>query len=266
MIDLHENKVKILYYPNKIENKTVYTKDGIIENIDIIVCATGYKKQFPFLDDKITNDEYIKKIIPKNTSNIAFIGYARPTMGSIASIAEMQSWWVEKYFSNTLTYRVRKPIFRVKDPLNLENKNINTVVIGCFYLKDLAKDMHLEPNMLYLFFTDFQLFKKIYTGSCHPMIYRIHGDKYYPESKKILMDTFVDFDSGRTNMEKGYFGTFVLLHILFILFICITSYLFTYIIFLIQKYRKIRNIKYKNYSKFTYIMIVGLIIYFYFLL
>jgi hypothetical protein len=265
LLDIYENKVNIIYYPYKIENRTIYTKEIKIENVDIIVCASGYKKTFPFLDDKIINDVFIKKMIPKNTSNIAFIGYARPTMGSIASIAEMQSWWVESYFSNNLKYNIRYPVFRFKDTLNLKNDHIDTMVIGCYYLKDLAKDMQIEPNMLYLFLFDFELFKKIYTGSCHPMIYRINGDKYYPESRKILLDTFIDFDKERTILEKIYFWTFTGLHIIFILIIFIISYFFTYIIFLIQKYRKIKNVKFKNYSIFTYIATFLSIVYFYFM-
>lgn len=254
MLDIYENKVKLLYYPDKIENKNIYTKDGIIENVDIIVCATGYKKHFPFLDSQIIEDEFIKKMIPKNTSNIAFIGYARPTMGSIASIAEMQSWWIESYFSNKLSYKIRTPFFRFKDVLNLENDHINTIVIGCFYLKDLAKDMKLEPNMIKLFFTDFELFKKIYTGSCHPMIYRIHGDKYYPEARQILINTFVDFDNDRSTVEKGYFGMFIIYHIIFILSIYFIS---SFIIFLIQRNNKIK------YDESKYIITLGLIMYFY---
>lgn len=263
MLDIYDNKVKLLFYPDKIKNKTVYTKDGIIENIDIIVCATGYKKHFPFLDARIMHDDFIKKMIPKNTSNIAFIGYARPTMGSIASIAEMQSWWIESYFANKLSYSIRTPVFRFKDVLNLENEHINSLMIGCYYLKDLAKDMRLEPNMVYLFFTDFELFKKIYTGSCHPMIYRIHGDKYYPESRNILMNTFIDFDNDRSSEEKKYFALFILFHLIFVLFLFVLSFLFTYILFLIQKYRNMKNIKYSNYLVFSYLITTGLILYFY---
>lgn len=261
VFDLHDNKVKIIYYPNKIENKTVYTKDEIVQ-IDIIVCATGYKKTFPFLDDTIVNDEFIKKMIPKNTSNIAFIGFARPTMGSIASIAEMQSWWVESYFYNHLQYTIRKPWFRFKDTLQLTNEHINTIVIGCYYLKDLAKDMNIEPNMVYLFFTDFALFKTIYTGSCHPMIYRIQGDKYYSGARETLMNTFVDFKE-RNNNERLYFVMFVGFHILFILFLFLISYFITNMVYIMIKYSK-RRFQYKNISWLPYLLGFFLVFIFYY--
>ena len=42
MIDLHDNKANIIYYPEKIEGRTIYTKNETIDNIDIIICATGF--------------------------------------------------------------------------------------------------------------------------------------------------------------------------------------------------------------------------------
>lgn len=246
MIDIRNEKVKILYYPDKIENNIIYTKDKNIDDIDIIICSTGYKKHIPFLNDNITNDEFIKKIIPKNTSNIAFIGFARPTMGSIAMVAEMQSWWVESFFNNNLSYSIRKPLFRQKDVLNLYNNNIDSVVIGCYYLKDLAKDMNIEPNMLYLLFTDFELFLKIYFGSCHPMIYRISGYKTHNDARNILMNTFVHFDDSN-NYTKWYIFMFIILHVMFILFLFMVAKLFL-------------GTKYQN---FLYPFLILLLLFFY---
>lgn len=147
-------------------------------------------------------------------------------MGSIAAIAEMQSWWVQDYFNHTLKYKIRKPVFRNIDPLNLSNDNIDTLVIGCYYLKDLAKDMNLLPNMFRLFFTDFQLFQTIYTNSCHPMIYRISGKKAFPKARNILIDTFPKFGD-RDTTSKLY----IFYHILFILSCFAISYLLYFIIY-----------------------------------
>ena len=224
LLDIYEKKATVVYYPDRIEGTTVYTKEKTLEHIDIIVCATGYKKQFPFLEEDVWKGPMIKKMIPENYKNIAFIGYARPTMGSIASVAEMQGWWIQKYFTDeSFRYTVRTPLFRSLDPLNLANEHINTVVIGCYYLKDLAKDLALEPNMLYLLLTDSELFWRIYTGSCHPMMYRIHGHKSYEGSRAVLMDTYVSNDN-KKNQEWKYLGFFVLLHALFISFLVLCGW------------------------------------------
>ena len=126
LLDMYENKVKIVYYPTKIKNKSIETKE-LNFDVDIIICSTGYKKYFPFLDESIYNREFIKKMIPKNKNNIAFIGFARPTMGSIATIAEVQSWWVKSYFQG-LSYKIRKPFFKYYDLLDLSNNNINIMI------------------------------------------------------------------------------------------------------------------------------------------
>lgn len=241
ILDIHEKKVSIVFYPDKIEGKTVYTKEKTIENVDIIVCATGFKKQFSFLEDDVWKGEHIKKMVPTKYTNIAFIGYARPTMGSIAAIAEMQSWWIEKYFfDETFSYKNRKTWFRTIDPLNLENDHINTLVIGCYYLKDLSKDLNIEPKLLYLLFTDFELFLRIYRGTCHPMMYRIHGYKSNDNSRQILMDTYIETEK----QSLFYFLFFVVLHLLFIAFLTLVAFLLSYAVYVSQSFKKM--VKYKQ--------------------
>lgn len=261
LLDMYEDKVEVVYYPDKIAGKTIYTKEKIIENVDVIVCASGYKKSFPFLEERVYKGEFIKKIIPKNTSNIAFIGFARPTMGSIAAVAEMQSWWTQLYFEEKLSYQIRKPFFRNYDVLNLKNSNIDTIVIGCYYIKDLAKDMNIEPNMLYLFFHDFKLFTTIYTGSCHPMIYRIHGDKSYPGSNNTLINTFPKFDDLNV-IGKLYILMFLGYHIAFIILCVILSYAITYGIFIISKL-KYKNLRFENIKILFYFISFFIIFIFY---
>ena len=56
----------------------------------------------------------------------------------------------------------------------------------------MVRDLHIQPNMFYLLLTDFELFMRIYTGSCHPMMYRIHGYKSYDGSRQVLLDTYIE--------------------------------------------------------------------------
>ena len=242
LLDIYDKKVEVVYYPDRIEGNTVYTREKDIQ-VDIIVCATGYKKYFPFLQEDVWKGEMIKKMVPVKYKNIAFIGYARPTMGSIAAVAEMQGWWIERYFNSpSFHYRIRTPLFRNIDPLNLSNEHINTVVIGCFYLKDLAKDLHIEPNMAYLLLTDPQLFYKIFTGSCHPMMYRIHGYKSYDNARHVLMDTYIS-DDKKQLFEYQYLGFHLLLHLVFIAVLVLIAFLVSYSIY----FKQFKNyLKYKN--------------------
>jgi hypothetical protein len=248
LLDIYDEKVDVVFYPDRIEGTTVYTKEKDIQ-VDIIVCATGYQKYFPFLEDDIWKGEMIKKMVPVKYKNIAFIGYARPTMGSIAAVAEMQGWWIERYFNNpSFHYRIRTPLFRNIDPLNLSNEHINTVVIGCFYLKDLAKDLHIEPNMFYLLLTDPQLFYKILTGSCHPMMYRIHGYKTYDNARNVLMDTYIS-DDKKHLFEYKYLGFHLLLHLAFIAVLVLVAFIVSYSIYFKE---------FKNYLKYKHTIFLSL--------
>jgi len=221
LLDIYENKVNIVYYPTNIQNKIIETKE-LNFDADIIVCSTGYKKYFPFLDETIYNGEFIKKMIPKNTNNIAFIGFARPTMGSIAQIAEVQSWWVKSYFEG-MNYKIRKPFFRYYDLLDLSNNNINSLVNGCYYMKDLAKDLNIEPNMLKLFFTDFTLYKNLCFGSCYSMIYRINGKMSYPGSREMFLNN-IPPNNTPSNFYT-YKTIFLYLHIIYIIFLIILCWI-----------------------------------------
>lgn len=262
LIDIHDDKVNIVFYPYKIYQQTVYTKEQIINNVDIIVCATGFKKYFPFLDDDVWKGEMIKKMVPVKYSNIAFVGFARPTMGSIASIAEMQSWWLEKYFyDKSFSYKIRKPWFKPMDPLDLKNGHINTLVIGCYYLKDIAKDVNIEPNMFYLLFTDFELFLRIYTGSCHPIMYRIHGCKKFNNSRQILLDTYV-----HTNEKNFYEWRYICLHLayhlVFIVFLIFISFILSYFVYLSKKIKKLIKYKQLIFIIISIILILGVYTFF----
>ena len=255
ILDIYDKKVDIVFYPEKIEGKTVYTKEKTLDQIDIIVCATGFKKHFPFLEDDVWKGEFIKKMVPKKYNNIAFIGYARPTMGSIAAIAEMQGWWLDKYFFDpSFSYRIRKPVFRSIDPLDLKNEHINTVVIGCYYLKDLAKDLYIEPNMFYLLITDFELFLRIYTGSCHPMMYRIHGYKSYDGARQVLLDTYIDVKE-RKILEWKYLTFHLAMHVLFIAFLVLISFILSYGVYLSKKFRAFVKYKTRIFIGFSILLI-----------
>lgn len=228
-----------MYYPTKIKNNTIETKDLNFE-ADIIICSTGYKKYFPFLDESIYNSEFIKKMIPKNTKNIAFIGFARPTMGSIATIAEVQSWWVKSYFEG-MSYKIRRPFLKYYDSLDLSNNNINSLVNGCYYIKDLAKDMKIEPNMPKLFFTDFTLFKNILFGSCYSMIYRINGQKSYSGSRDMFLNNIPKYENLNPFDYKSLFVYIHMIYMIFLILLCwilsfFTKITFSLIIFILLIY------------------------------
>lgn len=229
ILDLHEGKAQVLPYPVGFQGRSASLPEGRLDDIDIVVCATGFQKTFSFLPVDLVEGPLIKKMVSVKRRDLAFIGFARPTMGSIATIAEIQSWWVERFFADQLHYQIRRPVVRYYDPLDLANDHVNTVVIGCYYMKDLAKDMNLEPNMWALALTDWTLFWRILTGTCHPILYRLRGAKAFSGARKVLLNMYHEPDK-RSPYLMWYLCMFFFFHFVYVAVLAALVYLVYWLI------------------------------------
>ena len=82
-----------------------FTDGSLVNDVDVVVFATGFRIEYPMLEDEVMwdNDHQIslfKLVFPcsleKNT--LAFLGCMRP-LGPAASMLEMQSRWVAQVLS-----------------------------------------------------------------------------------------------------------------------------------------------------------------------
>ena len=90
-----------------IEGSSVSISDGtVIDDIDILVIATGFLKRFPFLDHTWSAEDQKKfhlynHMIPlqEELDGIAFVGMTGAPVG-VFVIAEMQARWIAKVWQN----------------------------------------------------------------------------------------------------------------------------------------------------------------------
>ena len=223
LCDIKSDKtVKILRDNINLKEHKLYNNNKFIDNIDIVIYATGYRPKLEFLSEQIKNDKYIKNIIPENHQNIAFIGFTRPTMGSILIIAEMQTMWTMLYFENKLDYTIRqKSIFRSIDPLKLKNKFLRHLVINNYYLEDLGKDMKICPNLTKLYFNDRKLWYHLFYGMSHPISFRLHGEYYDKNARDNLIKFYKQTFKLRNNYQTKFVNAFTKIRILLTLIIII---------------------------------------------
>jgi hypothetical protein len=78
--------------------------DGSEEEIDLVVYCTGYKIEFPFLDEKVfaARDNRMplyKRAVSAENPDLYFIGFVQP-LGPIMPIAEAQAEWVADLLTN----------------------------------------------------------------------------------------------------------------------------------------------------------------------
>jgi hypothetical protein len=93
----------------RLDRGEVVFTDGSREPVDLLICATGYRISFPFLDDALLSTEGNRfplygKVIHPDRPGLYFIGLIQP-LGAIMPLAELQAKWV----AALLTDRCRLP-------------------------------------------------------------------------------------------------------------------------------------------------------------
>ena len=82
---------------------TLRFTDGTRANVDTIITCSGYTPVFPFLPASVPAGtdprRWFKYVFYNEDPSLAFVGFARPLIGSIPGLAELQSRYVARVFS-----------------------------------------------------------------------------------------------------------------------------------------------------------------------
>ncbi|XP_076333899.1 flavin-containing monooxygenase 5-like [Tachypleus tridentatus] len=201
--------------PNRILSGTVelkgniktFTEKGVIfegeeeeSEVDVIILATGYKFQFPFIDQQILSTEnnhvdLYKYVIPYKLKHpsLAFIALAQP-VGALFPIGEIQARW----FALLMSEKTKLPplgdmtadIKRKREDMakRYYESPRNTVQIDWIpYMDEVSSLINAKPKLLPLLLTDPGLFWNCIFGPCLPYQYRLNGPHPWPDAKKTIM-------------------------------------------------------------------------------
>ncbi|MBV7255378.1 NAD(P)-binding domain-containing protein [Pacificimonas sp. WHA3] len=85
----------------ELRGKDVLFEDGSVEQVDAIICATGYKTDFPFLnrEDAPVTDNHIglfKRMVRAERPTLWFMGLAQP-LPTLVNLAEQQAKLLSAY-------------------------------------------------------------------------------------------------------------------------------------------------------------------------
>ena len=145
-----------------VHGKKVVFRDGTEDEVDVIIQCTGYKSEFPMLPTEIsavpTTDNY-KYVFNVEDPTLAFIGYVRPVISSLITIAEIQSFFVSRVFSSKCELPSRDEMQRevVNDKLFWDeyfkdsSKRLSTLVEAYTYGDDIGKRSGSKPDYWKLF-------------------------------------------------------------------------------------------------------------------
>ncbi|CAF1624052.1 unnamed protein product, partial [Didymodactylos carnosus] len=200
----------------ELTEKKVIFDDGSEEVVDLIVCCTGFRNEFQFLDTvdkeadpthakivckvgkeaRISHDLYKHCIHPDTGSELFFVGFVRPAFGAIPPLSEMQARWCALLCSNKVKLPDKETIVRqCKQYVDyLESQftpyrtdRIVTLVDHVAYSDDISRSIGCRPNMIKLFFTEPYIWIKCMCGPMMNAQYRLVGPHNKPEQARQVL-------------------------------------------------------------------------------
>lgn len=146
----------------KVKGKKVTFTDGFEQDdVDIILLGTGYKVGFPFLPKEFQPKsirQMYKNIFNVEDPTLAFIGFSRPTQGSIPQLAELASIFAAKVFSGLIELPEKKEMCLIAENekkdweifFRYSTGRVTGLVDGLMYNQILLKAMNLPNPYIYV--------------------------------------------------------------------------------------------------------------------
>lgn len=170
---------------------------------DVIIMATGYKVDFPFIDqslvpvvdNKVDLYKYVfSPDLQPHPHTLGFIALAQP-IGALFPIAELHSRW----YALVMSGKVKLPsAAKMHKDIEKKHKYLesryyggprNTLQVDWInYMDELARLVGCKPNVTKYLFKDFKLWWELVFGPCFPYQYRLEGPHSWPEARGAILD------------------------------------------------------------------------------
>jgi len=171
-----------------LQGLKVSFQDGSECECDVIILCTGFRPEFPFLDDRlrfqaknIRNMAYY--MLPLQENNVAFVGFTRPGVGSIPPMAELQARYLALLLSRDRPFpdyhsRKRQAELQHAEDFRqfpLDAGRLSGLTDYHRFLTTMAKLTGCEPPVFRLFLRSPVLFFKVYCAFICPAQFRLYG-------------------------------------------------------------------------------------------
>ncbi|UJR11534.1 hypothetical protein I4U23_015715 [Adineta vaga] len=196
----------------ELKSNSIVFEDNSEEYVDEIICCTGFNTLFPFLDQNceansekmkcLANDAKISHNLFKHCfhpdfgDEIVWIGFARPCLGAIPPLSELQARWFALLCSKKLKLPTKSEMnkhichyvkylqwqltpYRINRLTNLTDYLI--------YSDDLARTIGCRPDLTRIFFQEPHLWIKLMCGSLLNAHYRLSGPHAKPKQAKAII-------------------------------------------------------------------------------
>uniref|UniRef100_A0A3Q3ETS5 Flavin-containing monooxygenase n=1 Tax=Labrus bergylta TaxID=56723 RepID=A0A3Q3ETS5_9LABR len=173
----------------RFQGSSVEFDDGsVVEDVDLVVFATGYRFSFPFLASQVLSvsdnkASLYKYVFPHELQRhtLAIIGLVQP-LGAIMPISEMQARWATRVFKGCA--KLPSVVDMMKD-IQCKKKTMaqryvssqrHTIQVDYIsYMDEIAEQVGVRPSVLRLLLTDPRMGLNVLLGPCTPYQYRLQG-------------------------------------------------------------------------------------------
>ncbi|KAK8786648.1 hypothetical protein V5799_023586 [Amblyomma americanum] len=171
--------------------------DGIEEQADLVVFATGYKHDVPFAGNVLRREGEFpllyRRVFPPEHPEVAFIGFV-DVNGSIVQVAEMQSRYAVQVFTGKLTLpssnAMLADLIMEREETRrcfVPSKRHTLMVDYLAYTGDLASIIGVRPNFVRMLLTDPRLFFAAVRAPTLNYKYRLKGPHSWPGARDAIL-------------------------------------------------------------------------------
>lgn len=204
--------------PNRILSGTVELRNNIQEitetgvifqgetkevPCDVIIMATGYKVDFPFIDkslvpvmdNKVDLYKYVfSPDLQPHPHTLGFIALAQP-IGALFPIAEMHSRWYALVMNGKRQLPTASKMLKdiAAKHKYLERRYYggprNTLQVDWInYMDELAELVGCKPKISHYLLKDFKLWWSLVFGPCYPYQYRLQGPHSWEHAREAILN------------------------------------------------------------------------------
>ncbi|XP_063056496.1 flavin-containing monooxygenase 5-like [Engraulis encrasicolus] len=182
---------RVIIKPNvkQFSGSSVVFEDGTqVHKVDVVVFATGYHYDFPFLPEELRVREgyrlsLYKHVFPPGLqrATLAVVGFIH-ALGAVIPLAEMQARWATRVFKGLATLPSKREMLEdiqgctktMHQRFACSERNpLQTDYIP--YMDDIAREVGAHPRFLSLLLRDPGLGLRVLLGPCTPYQYRLCG-------------------------------------------------------------------------------------------
>lgn len=185
----------------RFQGSSVEFDDGsVVEDVDLVVFATGYTFSYPFLTSNVISVSQNKTSLYKyvfppelDRPTLAIIGLVQP-LGAIMPISEMQARWATRVFKGCIKLPSMSSMLKdikckeetmARRYVTSQRHTIQVDYVS--YMDEIAELVGVRPRILRLLLTDPRVGLNVMFGPCTPYQYRLRGPGKWAGARQAIL-------------------------------------------------------------------------------